>query len=98
MTLDEETHRWLRRADVWREKSAEMGLDGLLASLTQVAHPLGALGAQMLWVAEGALGPLDSVLADEAGALARMLDDPVAFDDLLLRLATDTEDPSKTKT
>lgn len=95
MILDEETHRWLRRVDVWRGKLAELGLDGLLAALTPVAHPLGALSAQVLWIAEGALGPLDDSLAGEAEALARLLDDPVSFDHLLGRLTTDTESVSE---
>lgn len=96
MTRDDTTRRWFQRADAWRDRMADLGLDGLLPSLTHVAHPLGALGAQVLWLAEGALGPLDGGLAEEAGALATLLDDPAAFEHLLARLATDSANAAET--
>ena len=95
--VDDGTRRWLQRADAWRYRLADLGLDGLLASLAPVAQPLGMLGAQVLWMAEGALGPLNDTLAAEAGALARLLDDPQAFDHLLKHLAADTRSAAETE-
>jgi hypothetical protein len=97
MIMDDGTRRWFQRADTWRYRLANLGLDGLLASLAPALHPFGTLGAQALWMAEGALGPLNDSLAAEAGSLAGLLDDPVAFDRLLKHLAADVGSAAETE-
>ena len=67
-----------------------MGLDGLLEPLAQTMRPLGPLGAHLLWLVQPGLGAFDASLSQEAGALADVLEDPLAFDHLLSQVTTET--------
>lgn len=89
MNTDEGYLRWLNRVATWRDRMADIGLDGLLPALAGVARPLGPLTAQLLWVTQPTLGALDRGISREIGSLAEMLHDPTAFDHLLARLAED---------
>jgi len=52
-------------------------LDGIAEVLLEVSGPLGPLGAQVLWVAQPALGLL--LPADEIDGLARVLESPAGM-------------------
>jgi hypothetical protein len=89
MEPNEGYKRWLERAETWRNQLADIGLDGLVASLAEAVRPLGPLAAQVLWVAQPTLGALDRTLSQEAGVLADLLHDPAALDNLLTQLTAD---------
>lgn len=92
MTRDETYQRWIQRTDALRARLADVGLEGLLVSLAQVVRPLGPLAAQVLWMAQPTLGTLEGTLSQEAGALANLLDDPMALDHLLAQLTADVRE------
>jgi hypothetical protein len=92
MTRDAAYDRWVQRADTLRDRLADLGLERLLVSLAQVARPLGPLAAQVLWVAQPTLSTFEGTLSQEAGALANLLDDPMALDHLLTQLAAGTRE------
>lgn len=83
MNREKEYDRWVGHALNWRERAAEVGLDGLLSALAQVMRPLGPLAAQVLWVAQPTLGMFSGELSEDANALANLLDDPATLDRLL---------------
>lgn len=65
--------RLAARLSGWRLRLQATPLAGLLALMLDVAEPLGPLGAQMLWVAQPALGLMVSreAVADLAQVLER---------------------------
>lgn len=71
ITQDE---RWAGRLARWSQRLAASRLDGVVRALLEAAEPLGPLGAQVLWIAQPALGLI--VPRDEIGSLARLLDAP----------------------
>lgn len=89
MTLQEAQSRWFRRAGRWRARFADLGLESQFEVLGEVLRPLGPLAAQMLWVVQPTLGIFDGDLSKEAGALADLLHDPTALDQLLSHVAAD---------
>lgn len=93
MISDEGHERWIRRARTWQDRLADLGLESLIDALANVARPLAPLAAQVLWVAQPALGALHGGLSQEAGDLAELLHDPAALDRLMAQLLTD---PSET--
>lgn len=90
MTLQEAQSRWFRRAERWRVRFADLGLESLLGAFGEALRPLGPLAAQVLWVAQPTLGVLGGSLSEEAGTLADLLHDPAALDHLLMHLAEET--------
>ncbi len=66
--------RWSPRLLRWARQIRAARLDGPVGALLDAAEPLGPLGAQLLWIAQPALGLL--VPRDEIGSLARLLDAP----------------------
>jgi hypothetical protein len=60
----------------WSARLRSAGLDGLVETLLDVAEPLGPLGAQLLWVAQPALGLVMPAAAGDLDSLADLLDDP----------------------
>ncbi len=78
--------RWAERATRWHRRLAELGLDGLLVALGQALRPVGPLAAQVLWVAQPTLSIFSTSLSRDTGALADLLYDPMALDDLLSQL------------
>ena len=58
----------------WSERLRAARLDGLVGTLLNVFEPLGPVGAQVLWVAQPALGMWMS--RDVIGDLARVLEAP----------------------
>ena len=69
--------RLQRRFAAWSIRLRAMGLDDLAGAFLGAAEPLGPLGAQLLWVAQPALGLL--LPGDEIGDLASLLDDPAGM-------------------
>jgi len=69
-----DVERWAPRLARWSGRLEAARLRGLVAALLEAAEPLGPLGAQMLWVAQPALGVL--LPRDEIASLARLLDEP----------------------
>ncbi|MCC7452003.1 MAG: hypothetical protein IT324_31650 [Anaerolineae bacterium] len=74
-----------QRLNRWSAQLRSAGLDGLVGTLLDAAEPLGPLGAQLLWIAQPALGLLTP--ADEIDELARLLDDPAGMAWLRAELA-----------
>lgn len=70
-------YRLRSRLARWSARLHATGLESLAAALLDAAEPLGPLGAQLLWVAQPALGLVmrPDGLAD-VDDLARMLEDP----------------------
>lgn len=60
----------------WSARLRSAGLGGLVEALLDVAEPLGPLGAQLLWIAQPALGVVMPAAADDLDSLAQLLDDP----------------------
>ena len=87
MTRDGDYERLIQRADMPHRWLADVGLDGLMMPLAQIMRPLGPLGAQVLWLVQPGLGAVDASLAQEAGVLADVLEDPLALDHLLSQVA-----------
>jgi hypothetical protein len=69
-----DSDRWAPRLARWSGRLQASGLRGLVGVLLEAAEPLGPLGAQVLWVAQPALGVL--LPRDEIASLARLLDEP----------------------
>jgi hypothetical protein len=65
---------WTPRLRRWAQRLRAAGLDGAVGALLDAAEPLGPLGAQMLWIAQPALGLVAP--RDEVASLARLLDAP----------------------
>jgi len=63
-----------QRLKRWAERVQGTGLGGVLGPLLGAASPLSILGAQLLWVAQPALGLLAP--RDEIEALAQILSEP----------------------
>ncbi len=61
----------------WSARLRAAGLDGLAGALLDAAEPFGPLGAQILWVAQPAIGLL--IPPDEIDGLANLLDDPAGM-------------------
>jgi hypothetical protein len=73
----ERLQRLQLRVSGWSARLNAAGLIGLVEALMDAAEPLGPLGAQLLWVAQPALGMvMPSDTADDIDGLARLLDDP----------------------
>ncbi|NLE52056.1 MAG: hypothetical protein GX613_11685 [Chloroflexi bacterium] len=66
--------RWADRLDRWSARLRARRLDGIAGALLDAIEPLGPFGAQMLWVAQPALGLLAP--RDEVASLARLLEAP----------------------
>lgn len=66
--------RWEPRFARWGARLRALRLDGLAVALLDAAGPLRILGAQMLYIAQPALGLFGG--RDTAGELARLLEDP----------------------
>lgn len=58
----------------WRERLQHMGLLDFAGLLLDVAEPLSPIGAQLLWVAQPALGLM--VAPEKVASWAEMLEDP----------------------
>ena len=71
---DDRLERLQRRLSGWSVRLHTAGLGDLVGTVLDAAQPLGPLGAQILWVAQPALGLL--MPRDEIDGLARVLDDP----------------------
>jgi hypothetical protein len=61
----------------WSARLRATGLDDLAGAFLGAAEPFGPLGAQLLWVAQPALGLL--LPREEIGDLACLLDDPAGM-------------------
>ncbi len=59
---------------LWRQRLQAWGLEGIVAALLEAAEPLSMLGAQVLYVAQPALGIF--LPARQVGRWARLLEDP----------------------
>lgn len=73
-TVPPSPEHWARRLARWSQRLRVARLDGLAGALLDAAEPLGPLGAQVLWIAQPALGLF--VPRSEIDALARVLDQP----------------------
>jgi hypothetical protein len=71
---DSHAGRWADRLARWSGRLRLAHLDGLVGAFLEAAEPLGALGAQCLWIAQPALGLF--VPRDDITSLARLLDEP----------------------
>lgn len=71
---EDRLERLQRRLSGWSARLHTAGLGDLVGTMLDAAQPLGPLGAQLLWIAQPALGLL--VPRDEIDGLARVLDDP----------------------
>jgi hypothetical protein len=71
---EDRLERLHRRLSGWSVRLKAAGLGDVVGTMLDVAQPLGPLGAQLLWVAQPALGLL--MPRDEIDGLARVLDDP----------------------
>jgi hypothetical protein len=60
--------------DEWIQEAKARGWGGWLAVVLDIAEPLGPLSAQLLWLAQPALGLL--VDREGIGALAQTLEEP----------------------
>ena len=69
--------RLQRRFAAWSVRLRATGLDDLASAFLGAAEPFGPLGAQLLWIAQPALGLL--LPGDEIGDLACLLDDPAGM-------------------
>jgi hypothetical protein len=69
-----DAEHWAPRLARWSVRLQAARLRGLVALLLEAAEPLGPLGAQVLWIAQPALGVL--LPRDEIASLARVLDEP----------------------
>jgi hypothetical protein len=69
----DEAHQDMRLAQ-WGARLRGWGLEGLAAALLEAATPLSPLGAQLLYVAQPALGLF--LPSERVGQLARSLEDP----------------------
>lgn len=68
---------WTRlrsRVASWSARVHSAGLEGVVGALLDASEPLGPLGAQVLWVAQPALGLI--MAHDEIDGFARVLEDP----------------------
>lgn len=74
MTGDIDRVRWEQKFADWGTQLRAWQLDGLAASFLDAAEPLSVLGAQMLYVAQPALGVF--LPREDVGQLARLLEDP----------------------
>jgi len=90
MEREPEAERWAERLARWSDRLRPAHLDGLLGALLDAVEPFGPLGAQMLWVAQPALGVF--VPRGEVAALARLLDAPDGVAWLRARLDGDLPD------
>ena len=73
-TSPDHLQRLQRRLAGWSVRLRAAKLDGVVGALLDAAEPFGPLGAQVLWIAQPALGLF--VSTDEIGGLANLLDDP----------------------
>ena len=62
------------RLTAWSARLRTLGVESLVGAFLDAAEPLGPLGAQVLWVAQPALGLV--VPRDDVDGLARILDNP----------------------
>ena len=69
-----EAEHWADRLARWSQRLHAARLDGLAGVLLDAAEPLSPLGAQLLWIAQPALGLV--VPREEIASLARLLDEP----------------------
>jgi len=74
----------------WSAQLRTLGIDSLLGAFLDAAEPLGPLGAQLLWVAQPALGLV--VPRDEVDGLARILDNPAGVAWLRAALLDETSE------
>jgi hypothetical protein len=73
----------------WLEQARARGLDGALRVALDVLAPFGPLGAQLIWVAQPALGLLG--LGQAAAHLAGALEEPGGIETMRRRLDGDNE-------
>jgi hypothetical protein len=62
------------RLTAWSVRLRTLGIESLVGAFLDAAEPFGPLGAQMLWVAQPALGLV--IGRDDVDGLARILDNP----------------------
>ena len=62
------------RLTAWSGRLRALGIESLVGAVLDAAEPLGPLGAQVLWVAQPALGLI--VPRDDVDGFARILDNP----------------------
>lgn len=74
MENDSERAQWEPQLALWRQRLQAWGLEGIAAALLEAAEPLSLLGAQVLYVAQPALGIF--MPGKRVGAWARLLEDP----------------------
>jgi hypothetical protein len=74
---DDRLERLERRLSGWSARLRKAGLGELVGTFLDVAQPLGPLGAQILWIAQPALGFV--MPRDEVDGLARLLDHPAGM-------------------
>ena len=67
-----------------------MGIESLVGALLDAAEPFGPLGAQVLWVAQPALGLV--VPRDDVDGLAQLLDNPAGVAWLRAALLDETSE------
>jgi hypothetical protein len=75
--VQQHRQRLEHRVAGWSARLRSMGLNDVVGALLDAAEPFGPLGAQMLWVAQPALGLF--MASDEVDGLARVLDDPLGM-------------------
>ncbi len=93
MTFDERfvpAERLAARLAVWRHHLRTTPLVELLALLLDVTEPLGPLGAQVLWVAQPALGLM--VSREAVADLAQVLERPGGVAWLRAQLVAESEE------